>query len=215
MADLDYTPHQREAYCLWCNELFRFEHSTGRLRQYCGDECIGAARRATTAARSAGLPRCSVPGCGGHAVRVSYGLREKHYGRRRRGVPMDDRDPASYRYKTAAGYIVRAVSNHPVAQGGRAYEHRCVVYEKHGGVCPPCFWCGSALDWASAVVDHLDEVKHHNHPDNLVVACNLCNRARGSILPFLKRLRQEGLAEFISQASKYHAKIMAEAVRRQ
>jgi 5-methylcytosine-specific restriction endonuclease McrA len=61
------------------------------------------------------------------------------------------------------------------------------------------------LEWKTAVVDHLDEQKANNTPSNLVVSCNDCNRARGSLLPFLRRMRTEAFPVFVEQMQAYRA----------
>ena len=80
---------------------------------------------------------------------------------------------------------------------GHAYEHRVVAYEARSGASPECFWCGKALAWSDVSVDHLNEVKDDNRPENLVTACNTCNRVRGAIVPFLRGMRCEAVSPFI------------------
>jgi len=134
-------------------------------------------------------------------------LCEKHYTRKRRGAPIDGREPAG-RYSSSAGYVVLFQKSHPLAQQeGRVAEHRVVAYGANNGVCPPCFWCSVSLRWEDAVVDHLDEVKSNNDPKNLVVACNPCNRARGAILPFLARLSEHSMDVFLELARAYRNRI--------
>jgi 5-methylcytosine-specific restriction endonuclease McrA len=81
---------------------------------------------------------------------------------------------------------------------GHAFEHRVVVYDRNGGIAGSCFWCGVALVWSTLVVDHLNEVKADNRPENLVVSCNDCNRARGAMTPFLQGLRKEAVEVLVS-----------------
>jgi hypothetical protein len=89
-------------------------------------------------------------------------------------------------------YRVLRVPGHPLANDvGDVYHHRLVAYADRHGICGPCHWCGVALDWPEAVIDHLNEDKADNRPENLVVACNDCNRGRGAILSFLWRLQSE------------------------
>lgn len=86
---------------------------------------------------------------------------------------------------------------HPLANSrGNVYEHRKVMYDKVGNGPISCFWCAVGLTWPDAVVDHLNEVKGDNRPDNLVISCNDCNRARGSLIPFVKRMRQDAVDVF-------------------
>lgn len=121
---------------------------------------------------------------------------EKHHARLRRNIPLSGK-ARSYRYKTGSGYIKLLRSEHPLADSkGNVFEHRAVMHEQHKGLCPACYWCGVCLEWRGAVVDHLNEVKDDNRPENLVVSCNDCNRARGALLPFVKRMTGEAFEVF-------------------
>lgn len=181
-------------------------HSTGTKRKHCSPECRVKWQIARAKARKPNYPECSVDGCASPAVRVGAGMCEKHYGRVRRGVDIhEDRKP-TYRYVRTSGYINLLIPGHPIAdKNGVVGEHRVVMYDLHRGVCPSCFWCGTKLDWASAVVDHLNEDKQDNSRKNLVVSCNGCNRARGGMLPFVGGMRPEALPVFIKQIMEYRA----------
>jgi len=144
------------------------------------------------------LPLCKVAGCKLEVRSRNAGLCEKHYGRVRRGVPINEDRPVVGRYITPAGYVRVLLHNHPLADSrGQIFEHRLVAYDKHAGLCPPCYWCGAPLAWSSATADHLNEDKADNRPENIVVACNDCNRARGAFVPFLRRMRSEAVGTFI------------------
>jgi 5-methylcytosine-specific restriction endonuclease McrA len=105
-----------------------------------------------------------------------------------------------YRYITNAGYIKVKDPSHPLAASdGTVFEHRYVKHKELGDGDHPCFWCGSLVEWQSAVVDHLNEAKSDNRAENLVYSCNNCNRARGAMLPLVERLRPEALEAFIDQ----------------
>lgn len=152
------------------------------------------------------MPFCCVHKCKNEVRSRNNPYCEKHYGRVRRGVSLNDDEPPMHRYISSAGYVILKKSNHPLAmKGGNVFEHRLVAYETHQGVCPGCFWCGLGLDWERAVIDHLDENKENNTPSNLVVACSPCNRARGAMLPFIKGMTDSAFQTFIAQASKYRA----------
>lgn len=203
----EYTPKPVTSACVTCGVEFTYTYTVGMRRKHCSTDCreqYKASRRPLIESR---YPPCSVDGCESPACRVSAGLCEKHYGRKRRGVPLDAEPEFAYRYKTGAGYVVLGNSKHPLAKGidARVHEHRVVAFDSHAGVCPGCFWCGVALDWERAVIDHLDENKENNTPSNLVVACSPCNRARGAMLPFIKRMTDSAFQTFIAQASKYRA----------
>lgn len=62
------------------------------------------------------------------------------------------------------------------------------------------------MSWAQAAVDHLNEQKNDNRHENLVVSCKDCNMARGSILPFLARMRPEVVSVFVSLATDWNTK---------
>lgn len=152
------------------------------------------------------MPFCCVHKCKTEVRSRNSPYCEKHYGRVRRGVSLEDAPAPMHRYVSAAGYVILKQPGHPLAmRGGNVFEHRVVAFDKHGGVCPGCFWCGVALDWDRAVIDHLDENKENNTPSNLVVACSPCNRARGAMLPFIKGMTDSAFQAFIAQASKYRA----------
>lgn len=81
-----------------------------------------------------------------------------------------------YRYLTGQ-------QDHPLASSSDCVaEHRVVLYEKIGPGPHPCHWCGGLLGWGGKSginVDHLDNDKLNNDPDNLVPSCGNCNRQRG------------------------------------
>lgn len=148
-------------------------------------------------------PRCIVEGCDSYANRSKGTLCETHFYRVRRNGTLEVK-PLPEHYITKAGYVILYGSDHAMANSaGNAYQHRIVAYEAHNGVCPNCYWCDTDLDWESAVIDHLNEDKQDNTPGNLAVSCNKCNRARGAILPFLKRMNEESFWKFIERAVEY------------
>lgn len=195
--------------CLWCKKPFEFTPKTGRHPGLCSEECRAESNRQKKQAKSASLLKCSVSDCIRKANRVSARMCEACYCYQRRNgtiATVKERKTRVGRYVSSAGYVMLNAPGHPMANIiGLAYEHRVVVFDSLGGVCVPCFWCGVALEWADAVVDHLNEVKDDNQPGNLMVACNRCNRARGSILPFLARMLPERVEVFIAAARAYIA----------
>jgi hypothetical protein len=72
--------------------------------------------------------------------------------------------------------------DHPLAVGGRIYEHRKVLYDKIGPGPHLCHWrCGRLVNWGGTKglhTDHVDGVRTNNDPDNLVPACPSCNKLR-------------------------------------
>jgi hypothetical protein len=171
----------------------------GRKRKYCSAKCRESHRSVRMKERDSdgNTDPCANPNCGNRAsfksgkklCRACY-LCHLRTGRQR--IPGDGT------YFTSDGYrMVRAVG-HPLARkAGYIPQHRKVAYEAHGAVCPSCFWCGISLAWATAAIDHLNEIKTDNRPINLVVSCHQCNRARGAMLPFLQRMRDEAVALFL------------------
>jgi len=157
---------------------------------------------------------CKVAKCGQVARGRNTPLCEKHYGRVRRGADLEKDRVALNFYIRKEGYrILSKQEGHPLADSdGRVAEHRMVLYEASGGVCPPCSWCGKPLAWDTLVVDHLNEQKADNRPENLKGSCNPCNRARGAVLDFIKRLTPEGFVEFVKQADNFW---IAEYLKRQ
>lgn len=152
-------------------------------------------------------PPCIVDGCGLVSRSRNSKYCERHYYRKRRGKDPTVDPSYAYRCVNRAGYQVLFKCFHPLAaKCGRVYEHRKVAYDFNGGVCPNCFWCCKSLSWENAVVDHLNEIKHDNRVENLVVACNECNRARGAMIPFVKSLSEDGVAALIKSFKFMRAK---------
>jgi hypothetical protein len=88
--------------------------------------------------------------------------------------------------------------NHPLAQAnGWVFEHRAVLFERFGPQAQECHWCGVSLEWDAICIDHLNEDKGDNRPENLVISCNRCNRARGAMLPFIRAMKAGSLQDFI------------------
>lgn len=203
MAERKYNPVCIESTCINCGGKFDYPYKAGAKRSHCSSECRNAWRKKLADERLLKRIPCSIDGCNGLAVRVSSCLCEKHYSRKRRGISVEDKAP-KYSYKTASGYIVKLDPSHPLAMSdGRVHEHRMVAFAKHNGDCPDCFWCGAHLVWKTAVIDHLDENKQNNIELNLVVSCGPCNRARGAMLPFVARMKEESVSLFIEMISLY------------
>ena len=125
---------------------------------------------------------CSVEGCGKKSRNVKGRLLcEAHYMRLRRKGTTDLKPPKS-EITHSHGYVIVRCPDHPLAlRLGRnhAYQHRVVFYDANGEGPFDCHWCGEEVDWDTLHVDHLDDVKTHNDPLNLVASCPTCNQARG------------------------------------
>ena len=218
----------RSRICKNCSREFPVTTRTGRTPEHCGAECrvayqvsrrtpksewplcatagCGGTVRARSAKvcnacyslkakRAAGV--CGVSKCSRPATRVGHGLCEVHYTRvRRNGSP--DLTPRIERQEVS-GYMQRKAAGHPVAgKNGWAFEHRLVVYEDRGKGPHPCHWCGRVLFWRELVIDHLNEVKHDNRLENLVVSCVSCNRARGAMIPFIAKMQAHRIPDLIA-----------------
>jgi 5-methylcytosine-specific restriction endonuclease McrA len=178
----------RTRQCPTCNLEFGYPVGKGNDRKHCSAACRVAHQRSLRLART--YPPCPTPGCERQAKRVAAGLCDTCYCRlRRTGTTAPP--VRSFRYRRADGYISLVRPGHPLAdRDGRVSEHRLVVYEWQLEHDLPleCFWCGKLLTWEDATVDHLNEIKDDNRIENLALACDPCNRARGQVLPFIRRL---------------------------
>lgn len=95
------------------------------------------------------------------------------------------------------GYVfVSAPAGHPFAPKlagkniGRIYEHRLVIEQKLGRYLQP-----------GEVVDHLDSLHLHNHPDNLRVFASNSDHLRATISGQIPRWSAEGLTRIRSETS--------------
>jgi hypothetical protein len=189
--------------CGHCSTEFSYKNASGKNgKKYCSFQCQRKAAMKLFNDRKATRGTCTVDGCAKQIDRVSVGMCEMHFGRYyRKGTTDKVKHPG--RYTTSVGYVLVRNPEHPLAtSNGHLGEHRLVAHEKHGGVCPPCHWCSKPLVWDKAAVDHLNEVKDDNRPDNLVVSCNSCNRARGAMLPFIERMQPAAHALFLTLVSQ-------------
>lgn len=147
---------------------------------------------------------CGAEDCCRPARTPNGAMCEMHYYRARRAsLPKKPQRPKASppvrrvrdTHVQSGGYRMRKVPDHPLAgRNGWVYEHRIVVFLKYGPGEQRCHWCDLSLSWKEAVVDHINEAKTDNRPSNLVVACSPCNRARGSMIPFIRRMRADRLA---------------------
>lgn len=195
--------HRTKA-CPVCGRNFSYEVGTGKDRTYCSDVCRYEQHKASHREAYKYLPSCVAPKCSGKATR-SGGYCEACYCQLRRTGSLE-RKMRNGKYTTSAGYVAVTSKDHPLAtKYGYVYEHRMVAWEKEGGDSPSCFWCGATLEWKDAVVDHLNEKKDDNRPENLVVSCSNCNRARGSVLPFVLRMKSASFDSFVDCMKDYRS----------
>jgi hypothetical protein len=130
---------------------------------------------------------CVVECCNAPARNKSAKLCKKHYHREYRHGDLE----ADFRtIKTAPTetYISEYNPQHPLAsRQGKVYVHRRVLYGMIGDGPHECHWCRCKVNWSLVMgapdylqVDHLDENKRNNKPENLVPACGRCNPTRST-----------------------------------
>ena len=133
-------------------------------------------------------PTCSVEGCEKPTDCRTWC--STHYARWRRHGSVDVmlRAPNGAGTVMKNGYRIRQDWSHPFAKAeGKVLEHRAVLYDALGPGVHACHWCGKWVSWEKQasevvvrlVVDHLDEDKLNNAPENLVPSCTYCNSQRG------------------------------------
>lgn len=192
----------RTATCPTCDRVFQHVVVQGRRKTHCSAECRARHQLTNRLHRNErSTEKCANGLCLGRVVfRKSAHLCEACYCYNRRTGQVRPINKPKGHY-TASGYRMVHAVGHPLAMSGIRegwiYEHRKVAYDSHGGVCPPCHWCGCQLSWSGIVVDHLNERKSDNRPENIVICCNRCNRARGAMLPFLGRVKPERVAQLL------------------
>lgn len=137
--------------------------------------------RKTKPASERNLAVCSVDDCSMSANRVGAGMCEKHYMRMRRNGQTAKLDMVKPGLLTHShGYKLAHEPNHSLRRSSsRVYEHRVVYHAHHGDGPFPCHWCSAVVTWDDMHVDHLNDIKDDNSPDNLVASCPTCNQARG------------------------------------
>lgn len=162
-------PHEARGMC--------FVHHQRWLKH--GDPMQGA--------RVVRTPTCDVPGCDKPSPSVRYC--SMHYERLKRNGNFERQDRT--RHLHSMGYVKVKREGHPLAQqSGWVYEHRLVLLDKIGPGEHPCHWCGTTVSWDRSypqdadglVVDHLDEDRGNNDPENLVPSCSVCNFQRSDPL---------------------------------
>jgi hypothetical protein len=192
----------RTRQCRLCNRDFTYAIGRGTDRAYCSKACADAVAQQQHLKRLEGYGPCTTEGCSGKISRPAYKLCESCYCRLRRKGSVGKRIP-TYTHQSWRGYVSKWNPTHPLSGKGQMVgEHRMLLYDAIGDGPHPCFWCGIQLRWLDIVVDHLNEIKSDNRMENLVVACNSCNRARGAILPFIRRMRAEAMPEFIERVKQ-------------
>lgn len=165
--------------CLWCQAALPTTEGRGKAKAYCTPEHKEAAAQARAEAKV--LQCCTVEGCTATANRKGNTLCEAHYMRvRRNGTTASQYERAAQYQDHSNGYLLVKAQGHPRSLGmARAYAHRVVFTDTYGEGPFKCNWCPNTVTWDDMHVDHLDDDKHNNHPDNLVASCQVCNMKRG------------------------------------
>jgi len=127
---------------------------------------------------------CTVDGCINKARSLTSPYCEKHYYRIRRNGSVELKEVSRIPPKRlhTHGYILLYVPDHPLAvrhTGPYEYEHRVVYYDMYGEGPFKCNWCGKEVSWRDMHIDHLNDKRDDNTPDNLVASCPVCNQSRG------------------------------------
>jgi len=90
-----------------------------------------------------------------------------------------DKKKRKYRFVSDNGYYCIHEPEHPlVSKNGYVYEHRYVYYNEVSKDTGDCRMCGKELTWVSACIDHINENKKDNRPENLRPLCMQCNAQR-------------------------------------
>lgn len=188
--------------CHTCGKYFSYTISRGADRKHCSVKCRRRYQLELREKRFLTLPKCKTKGCDNRATRVGDGLCESCYYRLRRTGSTKKRK-YNYRYLTKEGYIKLKKPEHPLAMArGMVFEHRAVVYDFYNGKPQACYWCGKKIGWDDVVIDHLNENKIDNKIENLIYSCNDCNRARGAMLPFVKKMKTNSFKIFIEEMQR-------------
>lgn len=191
-----FSDQSRSCVCPICERSFVYLVGRGMDRKYCSGRCQNKARKIKLGTMK--LAKCKVEGCDKLANRIGAGLCEACYMRLRRNGDTALPKPPRGWSEHSSGYKKLKKPDHPLAgRNGEVFEHRVVLFDLLGDGKHPCHWCGRELEWSQIAVDHLDENKKNNAPENLVVSCTYCNRQRGAVLPFVKVMTPVAFEEFI------------------
>ena len=125
--------------------------------------------------------RCKVDGCEKDARYKSQCVCQKHYFRFMRTGAYDLAEKKGpMKTREWNGYIRVHEPDHPLADmNGYVAEHRKVVYDRIGESLSECELCKKPVDWTTVHIDHKDDNRKNNAPDNLRPLCNGCNTRRG------------------------------------
>lgn len=127
--------------------------------------------------------RCTAKGCDRDIRYRSLELCQKHYFRLWRTGTTDARKP-NPRLVTPNGYVRVYAPDHTLAEkNGYVLEHRKVAFDDINGELKSCSLCGIDIDWTNCHVDHIDNNRQNNAPENLRPTCIGCNVMRSRLKP--------------------------------
>lgn len=193
--------------CPTCENPFSYEIGKGRDRKHCSDKCRTNHKVIRERFRYQQREVCKASGCDNKTRSKGADYCEMCYGRIRRTGNLNAPPPPRYRIETKDGYVLLQRPGHPIANhAGYIPEHRMLMYDRLGAGDHSCHWCGKVLEWKKICIDHIDNDRKNNNLTNLVVSCNHCNRIRGYISGFMKRIRPEVADEFL-QSIKLRRKL--------
>ena len=124
--------------------------------------------------------KCSADGCDRLSEYGKLKLCQKHYFRfwRTGTVALIPLVPKPLT-ETPNGYLTVYGPGHRVGNGkSRVYQHRVVMYEMCGEGPFQCALCSLKVTWETLHIDHINENKKDNRPDNLRITCISCNTKR-------------------------------------
>jgi hypothetical protein len=118
---------------------------------------------------------CKVDNCDTDARYKEAQLCQKHYFRQRRNGTFNNK-PTKDRYLSSNGYYTVKRLGHPLSDSlGRVREHRYVYFEKNSKNPTLCEICEKDICWDTLHIDHTDNDKQNNSPENLRALCRSCN----------------------------------------
>lgn len=121
---------------------------------------------------------CKIEGCKKAVQYQARGICQMHYFRYMRTGQYGLANKERKKLFTPNGYVRVYAKGHKLAVGNYAFEHRLVAYTEYGETLPGCAMCGSHLTWTTCHIDHIDENRTNNDPENLRPLCNACNTRR-------------------------------------
>jgi len=123
---------------------------------------------------------CIVKNCDIAASRSKATLCEMHYMRMYRNGTFEKIHVPSERLNHSHGYIINYAPSHPLAQqNGRVFEHRRIYHDCVSKTVDCCSLCGGDISWGTCHIDHINNNKQDNRPENLRATCTTCNTRRG------------------------------------